>query len=785
LSKEARAGSHSRRDRGEEHVNRGDRIAHYTILERVGAGGMGEVYKALDTRLDRHAALKLLPRNLTTDDERVRRFVLEAKSASALTHPNIVTIYDADRADAGGTPTWYIAMELVDGETLRARLRRGGVDFATAASLVAQTADALAKAHSHGIVHRDLKPENIMVTADGFAKVLDFGLAKLVETGEPSLDPGLTADGVIVGTISYMSPEQIRGDAVDARSDLFALGCVLYELVSLRRPYAAPTARESLHRTMYDDPERIPAQINVPIDLQRIIDRCLRKRPEERYQSAKELASDLRRFIRHTEREAEPPPLSIAVLPFRDLTASHDNAHIGLGLADAIITELAASRKLLVRPTSAIVSYQDADPSTAGRALGVDAVVDGAFQRAGTRLRVTVQLVSTEGARSLWATKIDSSLDDLFAMQDEVARRIAESLSVDIAPAPRAPQPRASANEWFMKGKLALCQDTIEKMKEAIDAFTMAVTSDPAFAPAWAGLADAYARLAFNWDPGGDWYQKAVDASERALTLDANLADAHYVLGRLVWSPQNQFDYRTAIRHFAAALRMNPNLAEAHGRLGVLLFHVGALQEAEEELRLALAINPADAISEFHLATCALISGDAQRCLDLLQGRIESAPHPWAYYVKAHALMRLDRDAEAAAATDLAALLFPESAFYYPLRVVLAARAGDRPRAIEQIQRTIEHEQTYGHYHHAQYDIACAYALMGEHDLALQWLRDAAHNGLPCAVLFERDVLLAPARGPAFDELMAEMRASSAEHLEIYTSLVSVESADEPTMPLP
>jgi len=767
-------------------VRAGERIAHYTIVERIGAGGMGEVYKACDTRLDRYAALKLLPRNLTTDEERVQRFVREAKSASALTHPNIVTIYDADRADSGGTPTWYIAMELVDGETLRMRLRRGGIDFATAASLVAQTADALAKAHSHGIVHRDLKPENIMVTADGFAKVLDFGLAKLVESGAAGRQPAddlpagdLTADGVIVGTISYMSPEQIRGDAIDARSDLFALGCVLYELVSLRRPYAAPTARESLHRTMYDDPERV----EVPPDLQRIIDRCLRKRVDERYQSAKELASDLRRFLRRIERDAEPPPLSIAVLPFRDLTVSHENAHVGLGLADAIITELAASRKLLVRPTSAVAMFLDADPTVAGRALGVDAVVSGAFQRAGTRLRVTVQLVSTEGARSLWATKIDSSLDDLFAMQDKVARRIAESLSVDlgerVVPLHVAP---LHVNEWLMKGKLALAQDTIEKIKEAIDAFTTAVSCDSEFAPAWAGLADAYARLAFNWDPGGEWHRKAIEASERALAIDANLADAHYVLGRLVWSPQSRFDYLTALRHFAAALRLNPNLSEAHGRLGVLLFHVSALGESEDELRQSVRINPADAISELHLATCAFIAADYERCLELLSDRMERAAHPWPYYIKAHALMRLNRDAEAAAVTDLAALLFPESAYYYPLRVVLAARAGDRARALEHIHRTIEHENAYGHYHHAQYDIACAYALLGEQDLALQWLRDAAGNGFPCAIQLERDALLASARGPALDQLIAELHEIGEEHLRLYLELVPRGSADAETV---
>jgi len=558
-------------------VHSGVRIAHYTVLDRIGAGGMGEVYKALDTRLGRFAALKLLPPDLTTDDELLRRLIREAKSASALTHPNIITIYDTDRAVIDGTPTWYIAMEFIEGETLRERLERQGIDEITAASVIAQAADALAKAHANGIVHRDLKPENIMITIDGFAKVLDFGLAKLMAHDETP-DDKLTGSGFIVGTISYMSPEQIRGQAVDGRSDIFALGCVLYELLSSRRAYSAETPVETMHRAIHSEPEHI----NIAPELQRIIGRCLRKNRDERYHSAKELAHDLRRFVRYTEIEGAPPH-SIAVLPFRDLTSSGDeNAHIGLALADAIVTELAGSRKLLVRPISATLPFRSIDPSTAGRALGVDSVVGGAFQRWGERLRVTVQLSSTEGGRSLFSTKIDSTVDDILALQDEVARRIAEALSIEIAPTTRAQSP-SGVNEWFMKGKLALSIDTVQKMKEAIDAFTMVTTRDPDFAPAWAGLADAYARMGFSWDPDGDWYRRAVRASERALALDPDLPEAHYVRGRLIWSPQGQFDSKTALRHFAAALQRNPNLAEAHGRVGGLMYHVGALDEAAVE----------------------------------------------------------------------------------------------------------------------------------------------------------------------------------------------------------
>ncbi|HUP62799.1 MAG TPA: protein kinase [Thermoanaerobaculia bacterium] len=768
-------------------LSAGDRIAHYRIVERIGAGGMGEVYKALDLRLGRNAALKLLPQHLTSDEERVRRFVREAKSASALTHPNIVTIYDTDRADVGGTPTWYIAMELVEGETLRARLQRGELDLASAATLVAQIADALAKAHALGIVHRDLKPENIMITGDGFAKVLDFGLAKLIEAKRDVADSAVTADGVIVGTICYMSPEQIRGDEVDARSDVFALGCILYELVSRRRPYAAPTALESLHRTMYDDPQRLAGASPELAAMQRIIDRCLRKHPADRYASAKELASDLRRFARLIERASEPAPLSIAVLPFRDLTSAHDNAHIALGLADAIITELAASRRLVVRPTAAIVSYRDrnVDASAAGRELGVDAVVDGAFQRAGSRLRVTVQLVSTEGARSLWATKIDSSLDDLFAIQDEVARRIAESLSIDIAPQARAAQqPAASANESYMKGKLALCYETIDKTKEAIDAFLHATASDPSFAPAWAGLADAYVRLAFNWDPSGDWYRKGVDAAERALSIDSDLPEAHYVRGRMKWSPAEHFDHVAAIREYAAAVRMNPNLGEAHGRLGLVLWHVGIVAEAEDELRQAVAINPMDRVSDSHFASCRLILGEWSVCLDLANERIERAPTAWLCYTKALALLRLDRDAEAVECTDLAALRFPESAFYFPLRALLAAKAGDRTRAFEHVARTIEHEKMYGHYHHAQYDVGCVHALLGDADEALRWLRDAAQNGFPNATMIENDVLLASIRGDALDALIAETRRETDQYRELYASLIRSATDEAATLRL-
>jgi eukaryotic-like serine/threonine-protein kinase len=764
----------------------GDRVAHYQLSEKIGAGGMGEVYRARDLRLDRSVALKILPRHLSADAEGVTRFLRESKAASALNHPNIVTIYDADRTDVEGETVYFMAMELVDGVTLRERMNGHDLDLAAMLSLAAQTADALAKAHAHGIVHRDLKPENIMVTSEGYAKLLDFGLAKKVPSPDDRAAPDtVTRDGMIVGTVSYMSPEQIRGEELDGRSDLFSLGCILYELVARRRPFTGDSTVAALHSTLYDE---VAVAGDSSAGLRRCIERCLKKDPAERYASAKELASDLRRLLHELEEPPERRLLTIAVLPFRDLTPAADNPHIGLGLADAIITELAASRKLIVRPTAAIVPYhaRPIDPVAAGRELGVDAVVDGGFQRAGARLRVTVQVVSTKESRSLWATKIDSSLEDVFAMQDEVSRHIAESLSVELAPAPERRAPQAAAYELYLQGRMALFVETIEKTREAVATFERATTIDPSFAPAWAGLADACARIAYSWEPTESWYHQAVVSCDRALALAPDLAEARYVRSRLLWTPQAGFDVTSAMRESAAALRAQPNLGQAHARLSVILFHIGALDEAMYEVRKALLIHPADELAAQHVGTLFFLRGRWEEALSEIDKCLRRVSlSEWPLYVRAHALTRLGRDDEAAEVVAFGEEHFPGTAHFIPVRALLAARAGDEPRARIEIAHTIERQKAFGHYHHAQYDVGCALAVLGDREEGMRWILDAASNGFPSGTWFANDTLLQDVLGgPELDAIIEELNAEAEKHCALYRALSGAPNAASTTMRL-
>jgi serine/threonine-protein kinase len=780
----------------------GTRLGPYEIVAPLGAGGMGEVYRARDRRLERDVAIKVLPERLATDPHALARFEREAKSVAALSHPNLVAIHDV--GDEGGVH--YAVTELLEGSALREHLEVGAVTSQRAIEYALQIAHGLAAAHDKGVVHRDLKPENVFVTKSGHVKILDFGLAKEIgrdsesATKAPTAAPA-TEPGTVLGTVGYMSPEQVRGLPADARSDIFSFGVVLYEMLTARRAFRADSAVETMNAILREEPADIATSgRSVPPGLERIVRRCLEKHPDHRFQNARDLGFAIEAVSGLTaphHAAGGPAPgeaadkRSVAVLFFKDLARNPENAHLGIGLADATITELATVKSLLVRPTAAILRYQDSsvDPQQAGRELGVDAVVDGSFQRAGSRLRVTVQLVRTSDGRSLWGSKIDTSLDDIFEMQDHVSRKIAEALEVELTPSEerrlaRSDRPVGEAYEFYLKGRAHLFHGTLADVNSAIEAFEQARDLDPRFALAWAGLSAAYLQMSLMFEPEGDWQARAEESCARVLSIDPQLPEGRYLRGGLLWSPRGGFDHAGAIRELLAALAGRPGLSEAYDRLAVVLDHISNFEESLRASEQALAINPQDGFAPVHLGLAYYHLGQYEKALAYSEAGARASPSAWVYHQTAHCLLRLGRRDDATALVERTSRQFPNDVLFFPVRGVIAASVRDEARARQQIQLTIQNKKSFIHYHHAQYDIACIHALLGEKAEALDWLTDASHNGFPCHGFFEIDPLLESIRGEdRFRKLMGELREECTGYERLYEELRRSRSGSGPNAP--
>jgi non-specific serine/threonine protein kinase len=781
-------------------VAAGVRLGPYEITGPLGAGGMGEVHRARDARLGRDVAIKILPAEVASDPERRARFEREARAASALNHPNIVTIYDVGSGTDGAL---YIAMERVDGSTLRHIVERGPLPAAALLDVGAQIAGGLARAHAAGITHRDLKPENVMVNTDGLVKILDFGLAKRIavlsaDSRSPTATRGDTEEGALLGTVGYMSPEQASGRPADFRSDQFSLGAILYELASGRRAFQRPTAAETLAAIIRDEPP--PLAADIPPALQRLIARCLEKDPAGRYASTEDLARDLQ-GLRDSRPEPRPSvtrrralwaaavlmaviaaaaggwtlrrgrasavPVvqrSIAVLPFQGFGGRAEDDYFLDGMTESVITDLAKSKDLLVIARNSVFQYKGkpVDVRQVGKDLGVRYVLEGSIQRAGDRLRLNAQLIDVASGYHLWAERYDRQASDIFAVQDDISQNVVTALKVALAPAAKASPPTSSleAYDAYLHGLYLSGRGVFERksVELAVESFARAVALDPNFALAHAALANQYRQIFFQYDAAKEWEEKAYVALQKALALDPELPEAYVTRGMLTWTLANGFPHEPAIEDFRRALAGNPNLVQAHGQLCAVYGHIGLLEEAEGECEAARRINPTGLGAG---------GSDAQRLLfqhryeDVLRVH-ERSPQlgPRAVALSwAPALIALGRDREAREVVEEGLRKEPSEPNLHAVRALLLARAGDHAEAEEMIRRAAELGKGLGHFHHTEYFIACAYAALNRKAEAITWFERAIRDGFPCYPYFEKDALLAPIRRePAFQEAMNKLK---------------------------
>ncbi|HMV84942.1 MAG TPA: protein kinase [Blastocatellia bacterium] len=672
----------------------GRKLGSYELTALIGAGGMGEVYRARDPRLDRNVAIKVLPQHLSAHPEALARFEREAKAVAALSHPNILAIHDFGQQDG----VTYAVMELLEGQTLRTRMEASVLPWREAVKIAASVAEGLAAAHARGIIHRDIKPENIFLTAEGLVKILDFGIARVkkavISNADTLISQGVgdTKPGTLMGTIGYMSPEQVRGETAESPSDIFSLGCVLTESLTGARPFARPSAPETMAAILRDEPPSLEdLSQEIPFELERILLRCLEKKPEDRFQSARDLALDLRALLTSasgTYRAASgahrsvsgtvkiektrasrmipavvavavivagiaallwwkfkqppaPPPNSLAVLPL--LNAGEDKSidYLSEGITESIITNLAPLRpKLRVLANSSVSAYKgkNVDPRQAGHELNVRAVLVGKVLQQGEILFIQVELVDATDGTRLWGDRYQRNRADLLAVQEEISRQISEKLQLNLTGEERKLIARRSTQNTeayylYLNGRYFWNQRESEQLKKAIEFFQRAIALDRNYALAYAGMADAYVLLSGSTEVRA----QAENFARKALALDDTLAEPYATLGFL--KTFRDWNWTEAESDFKRALALNPDCATAHHWYSILLTIQGRFETAMAEIIRAREIDPRSFPINKDYGSILYLSRRYDEALVQLRRTIESEPtNP--LVAEAHSWMR-------------------------------------------------------------------------------------------------------------------------------------------------
>jgi serine/threonine-protein kinase len=673
----------------------------YAIEREIGHGGMGRVFSARDVKLDREVAVKILPAGVHSA-EQLRRFELEARTAGSLDHPNVLVVHDVGATEKGP----YIVTELLRGATLRERMRGKPLQPGKAIDYALQLAQGLRAAHRKGIVHRDLKPENLFITHEGRLKILDFGIAKLVER----TDPKPITDETIVGTVAYMSPEQVRGQPADTRSDIFAFGSILYEMLSGRRAFDVEGEIATGAAIIIDDPPPLPA--DVPRGLERIVWRCLEKDPKDRFQSADDLVVELsghhegrpRRiwlvlsavalagavlaaiFGGLRPRRLPVDRSSIAVLPFVNLSGDQDNEYFSEGIAEELINALANVEGLRVASRTSSFAFKGKKASVAeiGQQLKVGTVVEGSVRRDGNRLRVAAQLIDAADGFHVWSNIYDRELKNVLSVEDELAHSIAQALRPSLAqatPLVRATTASTEAHDVYLKARYFWNERTEPALTKAIALYTRAIELDPAYARAHAGLADSYI-LFRNYAPKTDpreLMSKAKLHARKALEADDTLAETHASLGFIA---EFEFDWKTSEGEYRRSIEMKPDYARAHHWYGLLLRDLGRFAESDAEFARALQLEPTSRPIIIVSALNSYYRRDFDRAIERLNGLLEiGADAPTVHALLSASHMEKGHYAQAVAIIDKA-IGADGDIGWLGVRGFVHARAGDRAGAM-------------------------------------------------------------------------------------------------------